>query len=285
MDHLESSLTFIIVTYKEKYWECESFVSLVTSYKCSAPLEPLNVVVIDNTEDPDFCSSRPSSEAGIQVSYYTYGKNLGISKAYNQAVSQVDRISQKLVFLDQDTLLPEQFYSCYFDMATLRSEVLLACPKVYAGKGLVSPLPFKNFRAVRQFNEAILSGAVIFGTFSFINSGLMVDKKLFDQIGGYDERLFLDFCDHDFISRLAAVTPTFYIIPCDLSQNLSSFTDSKEKALERYKIYLHDFYYFSRNRNRGKLFFNIDLPHLIKLSLKFRTLSFLRLYLFRNKFI
>lgn len=285
MAHLASSLTFIIVTYKEKYWECESFTSLVASYKRSAAPEPLNVVVIDNTEDAAFCASRPASEAGIQVAYYTYGKNLGISKAYNQAVSKIDHANQKLVFLDQDTLLPEQFYACYFDMATHHPEVLLACPKVYAGKGLVSPLPFKNFRAVRHFNEDLLSGEVSFGTFSFINSGLMVDKKLFDQIGGYDERLFLDFCDHDFISRLAEVTPSFYIIPCDLRQNLSSFTDSKEKALERYKIYLHDFYYYSRNRNRGKLFFNIDLPHLIKLSLKFKTLSFLRLYLFRHKFI
>jgi hypothetical protein len=54
MDILNNKILFGIVTYKEKFWECNSFVTLLESYKRYDDEFQLNIFVFDNTENKDW---------------------------------------------------------------------------------------------------------------------------------------------------------------------------------------------------------------------------------------
>jgi|SRR5690606_25161895 len=279
-------LAFLIVTYKEKYWECKSFLSLLYSYKQQDDRKyPLSIVVIDNTEE-EMPLDHPIFQENISVRYYSYGQNMGVSKAYNKGVGLLRGQVDKVVFLDQDTNLPIDFYDRYLEVI-LSINPLVACPLIYANNNLVSPIKFKNYRPIKHINDNKGDWAhkkIDFENHSIINSGLMVDIRLFDEIGGYNENLFLDFCDHDFIQRMKSQIASFVLINVVIQQDLSSYTDNKERALKRYHFYLRDRRVFFLNKDYWKSFLYVDLPHLLKLTYKFKSFSFLKAYLFDKFF-
>lgn len=268
------NIIFGIVTYKEKFWECESFLSLKYSFERSG-LDVgtiLHVYVVDNTDLPDWHLGPPSESDNIKVTYVNL-PNPGISAAYNIINNfALTNNFDWVVFLDQDTLLPANFFSVYNSKAIANNlSAPINIPAVYAGEKLISPALYKNYRSYMLHT---LKKEIELDDISFINSGLMINTSFFKEVGGYNENLRLDFCDHDFVERIKIKSNIATVLNINLQQDFSAETHNIGQAITRYKMFTSDLQEFYQTRNFIKVLLFVDLPHLLKLTYRYLTLKF-----------
>lgn len=272
------ALLFGIVTYKEKYFECESFISLLRSYRESNDKKPLNIVVIDNTDSDGWNVDHDQILENINIIYYNLN-NPGISVAYNRINSVALGNGYKwVVLLDQDTELPSKTYEIYKSKAIENNNLYpIKIPVVYSSNRILSPSLYRYYRSfsLQKVPNSILKTE----NHSWINSGMMVSTEFFNKVGGYNEKLKLDFCDHDFVEKTKNFCTEVEILDLHLKQNFSADLNDKNQSITRFKIFSKDIREFYRNRKLVPLFFLVDLPHLLRLSLKYKTLDFLHLRL------
>lgn len=276
----KKSLLFGIVTYKEKYWECDAYISLLESFKNdNKEDEDLFIFIVDNTDIEHWNIEKKISDKNVYIKYVNL-KNPGISVAYNKIIDYASLEDFKwVVFLDQDTKLPLESYHEYKKKSLENSvKVPIKIPLIYSNYELMSPSIYKNYRSYKlgTINSKLLS----LDNLSCINSGLMINSAFFIKIGGYNTKLKLDFCDHDFIEKVKTKTNCIEVLNFKLVQNFSADTHTKEQAINRYKIFCKDLIAFYHKRSKLKVFLYVDLPHLLKLTYKHKSLEFLKIRLF-----
>ncbi|WP_312822089.1 glycosyltransferase [Epilithonimonas sp.] len=266
-------ILFGIVCFREKFWETKSFISLLASVENYQ--KPISIFVFDNTDDLgwDAYSSYTTTEFA-QVDYKHNPKNPGIAVAYNTIARHArEQHFSHIVFLDQDTELPSNFFSEY--LKTIDLDLDIAAPLIYENRKLLSPSIYKNYRT--SFYDKIDNDKIKLKGNSCINSGLLVKTDFFFKIGGYNETLRLDFCDHEFIKRAADNTQFLNIIPVKLEQNFSTNTNPLDKALFRYDLFSKDVKAFKKiNKNDIKIALFVDLPHIIRLTLQYKSFAFIK---------
>ena len=63
-----------------------------------------------------------------------------------------------------------------------------------------------------------------------------------------------------------------------LIQDFSSETNNRDQAKKRYKLYLRDLKEFKQNKdNRFLLFLNADFFRLVKLTIQYKTIDFIKI--------
>lgn len=211
--------------------------------------ESLNsVLLVDNSTDSvlkkrncEILQSHPS------VSYIDMHGNFGLAKAYNTAIkiSTADYV----MLLDDDTVIsPNQLQLISRHIEKTHSDIFV--PIVKAGKDyIMSPCNIKGSRFVpiKELDD-------LKRPFSAINSGLVIKRQIFDTYL-YDERYFLDMIDHKFMQDMFFRNASFEIMrDVTLSQNYSFLNDSRQSALNRYRIYCKDSKVFYSDSFRGRLF-------------------------------
>lgn len=264
---------FIIVLYNQKI-SAEKF-SMLNG----------RIVFCDNSTDAEIKSLNVSYAKNLKndrIFYLDMHGNKGLSKAYNSAIATLSlNENDFVVIFDQDTLIPQDMQLRYENFISENKDADIICPIVLDSVGVMSPsiasgTKFSHIALISQINGKNIS------SYSFINSGMCIKRSVFDRIK-YEENLFLDFVDHDFI--LSAKKNGFKIKICKevvLNQNFSGVTkNSYNQDFSRFCIYMKDakvFYkkWFCKNY---KL---ILLPRAVKLCLIHKNLSFL-LTLLRNK--
>lgn len=279
-----SRILFVLVCYKEKYWETISFRNLVKSHRINDDDEVLSIFVVDNTDISDWNAKTEINDNKIKILYCRLDQNPGISAAYNKAFFYAfENAYEWLVFMDQDTVLPNNFYSIYYSAAKRNNFLLpIKLPIIYYAAGkILSPAKYINYRSY-PMKVSVDSCTIDSKEVSAINTGLMVSTKFYKQNGKYNENLRLDFCDHDFIERAKMTVKEFEILPLTLNQDFSSHTDNVFAALSRYKLYLRDLQVYKNNRNKLKILLFVDLPRILKLTFKFKTLEFIKIWINQN---
>jgi len=240
---IEPTMAFGIVTYNVKYWECDSFCTLIHSYKMSGEIECMKIYIIDNTEIEGWFLEEKSFGDKMSITYVNL-KNPGISTAYNLISDYAlrDKINW-IVFFDQDTILPLNTYKQYHKKA-LENDCLLPIkiPFIYSLSKVISPCLYKHYRSypanISKNKLLNLDG------YTCINSGLMIETFFFKSLSGYNKDLKLDFCDHDFIERAKKKVTRIEVLDFDLEQNFSSDTHNRMQAAERYLIFCKDLIQF-----------------------------------------
>ena len=112
---------------------------------------------------------------------------------------------------------------------------------------------------------------------SLINCGLCIDTNAFKQNGGYNEKLALDFSDHDFIRRFKnKITDEFVLIDLTVRHDLSSRSkNSLANDLGRFDYYLMGTNNMTATAlEKGLLKFNA-IMRAMKLLLTHRNVSFI----------
>ena len=268
-----------IVTFRESFWETDVFINIIKQIDEQESLERPTIFIYDNTDLEDWNIFKEYQQNDfIEVIYNHNSENVGISKAYNTiALFAKENGFDYILFLDQDTELPLNFLSEYTNM--LEKNVDIAAPLIYEGEKLLSPAGYKNYRSSSY--KKIESNVIRLKNNSCINSGLLIRTVFFEKVGGYNEKLRLDFCDHEFIKRVSHFTKDLNIIPVKLKQNFSTNTNPSDKALFRYSLFTKDVEAFKRINNGDlRITFFVDLPHLIRLTLQYRSLAFIKQRLF-----
>lgn len=266
-------ILFGIVCFREKFWETLSFRTLLSSAKSTN--KQISIFIFDNTDNENWNIEEEYNPVNAyRLQYIHNPNNPGIAVAYNTIAKYAkDNQFSHIVFLDQDTELPPDFSLEYSKIAEKNTE--FAIPLIFEKGKLLSPSIYKNYRS--YFYDEIKDDVIKSENNSCINSGLMIKTDLFFKAGGYNEALRLDFCDHEFIKRVGKLTKSMNIIPIKLEQNFSTNTNSLDKALFRYALFTKDMKTFKKiNHDDYKITLFVDIPHLIRLTLQYKSLAFIK---------
>ena len=227
----------ILVTYNPNIKElkvlCESLL-----------LQKSNIIIIDNSEVP---IKEKELSISAPVKLISLKKNMGIAYAQNIGIKYSLKINTKYIsFFDQDSLVEDGFISKMINAIELNGfEVVAPAPKDNYTLEPLEALKLNNFGLRKKVNcdkvDKPYSVDVV------ISSGTTMISEVFDKVGMYDERFFIDHVDTEWCLRCKKNGIKIFIIP-DI--NMFHCIGMTRKKIGPYTIQVHSpirCYYQLRN--------------------------------------
>lgn len=213
----------VIVLYKSIIRETITYQTLISRY-CDIAL-----YVYDN--------SPHSQSLSISNAIYVHdSQNRGVSVAYNSACLYAKENGYDwILLLDQDTNFANISIEDYIYAISTHPEIKIFAPKVKTGDKYMSPIKVWNHLAVLQ--KSVPSGFVQLSRYSIINSGMCINVDAMMDCGGYNDAVFLDYSDHEFIRRFRNLYTTAFILDKEIYQDFSVVSDDKESTILRYQFF------------------------------------------------
>lgn len=203
------------------------------------------VIVCDNSTISNQNRNEVERDKNI---YLSMNGNRGLSYAYNKALDWIDENQGHerngyVVFFDDDTQISEEFF-CMMEkkIEEYRPDILL--PVVLDDLGIMSPVQISSNKYCTRCKDPFhVSKERISG----INSGMVVSLQIYRQYR-YDERLFLDYVDHNFLWDMKQQKKNIQVVDVKLQQASSSLKDDAQKAIVRLRIFKKDINVFYGDR-------------------------------------
>lgn len=262
----------VLVLYKCTIEESETFQSLnISLTNINATLD---ILVYDNSPGASYCNKK-FDKGRMKVTYINDTSNSGVSKAYNVGAEIAGGLKKKwLLILDQDTIFPLEAIKKYQEQTA--SNCPVHAPVLSTGNGYLSPCKytFGRGRAINSYQVGVNS----FRNRSLLNSGLMISLALYNEIGGYNESIPLDFSDHYFVNEIKKRYKYFNVLDVVCKHALSSAETDLNKILIRFKYYLIGAREYIRC-NRSFPVLVVSFARTMKLTIRFKTSTFLKYYL------
>ena len=224
------SICCVVVLYKMRLAESPSFRAVWEQAKKTGA--KVHFFIQDNSPEP---SGGVAEYPG--VSYRHCPGNPGLGNAYNAGARYAaEKGAWWLLLLDQDTTLPGNFLECYIRSINAHPETGIFVPEIFVGDyEQLSPL--RRWKA--QPRPLTTERTYPVKHYLLINSGLCVERTLFEKAGGFDENIWLDFADMQFVRRLLHTgQKRFYLMDCRCRQSFSGKETDIEKLKARFDIYL-----------------------------------------------
>ncbi len=227
------SLCCAIILYKMRLDESTAFSAIHTqALKCKDA--NIHIFIYDNSPTSDITHIKYP-----YIHYQHNADNPGLGYAYNAAAQYAHQEHLEwLLLLDQDTNIPDDFLQKYLKAIHNNTNIKLFVPHVFQSNGQeLSPL--RRWKA--QSKQLITNQTYPIKQYLLINSGLCIQLKLFENSGGYDEKIRVDFADTQFVRKLLhAGEQTFYLLNCKCLQNFSNDETELNKLKKRFQIYLEN---------------------------------------------
>jgi len=187
-------LSVIIVSYDSRF-----FLELcLRSLKASLYKIKSEIIIVDNNSNDDTIDMIESSFSEVILIRNKY--NVGFSCANNLAVKKAK--GKNICFLNPDTVVPEDFFHKIIDFKKSTNNVGIIACKMIDGQGIFLPeskrnLPHtsmvikrffglkNNYYLNKQSEDAIGQVDVLCGAIMFM------DKQVFEDTGGFDEKYFM----------------------------------------------------------------------------------------------
>ena len=214
---------------------------------------PDGLLVIDNST-ADYGNELYCEKRGWR--YHSMKGNAGLAKGYNAAVSLIKEETDLIIWADDDTAFPENYCRELLRLEKENPAAAVFLPFVQSGERYISPCVAGKYRVYPVHSVDELQNRPV----TAINSGMAVRASLYDTYR-YDETLFLDYVDHDFMRWCRMQKKTFQIMR-DVVLKQSFFTDSRpsrKAALSRYKIFSADFRAFSKKCGNNPILTGLQL--------------------------
>lgn len=260
-------ISFLIVTYNKEIKDSLSYKSIIKYINNN------NIIVFDNSNDK-FIKMNKDYSAKNNITYYTLNKNVGLSKAYNYVVKRINKNKNHyLVILDDDTALTSEYFKELITL-TKKAEYDIYLPIIYSRKMIMSPAKvqfncrIKVIKDVKEVNDNNISA---------INSAMVIRTSVFNKVL-YNENLFLEYIDHDFMKKIRENKYKCYIMNSIIQQKYSRFENkNKQSEIVRFKIYLKDFKKYCENCNNMPFYYISTIKYRLREILKFKDFQFLYL--------
>lgn len=268
----------VVVLYNKKIQE-----SITVSHLMQLKEEQLHIIVLDNSTD-DYVVENEGYFPIDLLTYHSMGGNVGLSKAYNYALSVLKDKSEDdvVIWFDDDTPVEREYFDCLKNKAMNKSYDVFA-PVIYGQNGVIySPnesgwLKGKYIKFPEQ--------QIPQNKFNAINSCLAVRLEAYKGYT-YDEGLFMDCVDTKLFDDFRRKNLRFCILPVKIYQNFFQRSDSRDVRIfwNRFRIRIKDTLYYSNlNGIRGKIsgyvrIFGWSVVYGIKLrSIKFSLLCIVQM--------
>ena len=231
--------------------------------KISYAHNDIKIIIVDNTSNEVIIQENKSYKKSNTIQYICNEENLGLSKAYNIVLGNTNS-EDWILWTDDDTLFSEEYLNNVYS-ATFIDNVRVIAGFVRTNKGsLLSPI------SCSHDNNTVYHEHTIYNNLYCINSGLCVKRSIYDSIGYYDERMFVDMIDYWFFDELRKVDfDNVLIVPGFILQNFSGTSRGPILSkIKRFKVYSKDFnIYCSLERRPLAYRISVLVRHLGKIIL------------------
>ena len=229
----------VVVLYNKKIQN-----SITISHLIQIQEEHLHIIVLDNSTD-DYVNENKEYFPINLLTYHSMGGNVGLSKAYNYALSILKNESEDdiVIWFDDDTPVKQEYFNCLKSKAENKTYDVFA-PVIYGQNGVIySPnesgwLKGKYIKFPEQ--------KIRQDKFNAINSCLAVRLKAYRGYV-YDEGLFMDCVDTKLFEDFRKKEIRFCVLPGKIYQNFFQRGGSNDvqKYWSRFRIRIKDTLYYS----------------------------------------
>lgn len=236
-----------------------------------------DVIIIDNSP-----VSRIKHLPNSNWKLLKFPTNPGLSFAYNRAAEYGEKTGYKWLLLsDQDTIFPEKYYEILENTTEKYPSCKLFCPIVKVNEAWqLSPTPLNYFLThlikYPQFRDTDIE----LKNHAIINSGLLIDIATYLKAGGYNEAVFLDYSDFQFIEKVSNYIDTAYVLNCTCTQNFSNDSHEKQKKIDRFRLFCKSTKHYETTSAIRSIMLNIAIiKRTISLLVEFKDPVFLKTYI------
>jgi rhamnosyltransferase len=236
---IENKIASIMVTYNPEEDVIENVKSIIQSCE--------RLIIIDNGSSSSSKDNLNLLQEESKVTFIYNQKNMGLGHALNQGINYIlhsPDLSQIewIATFDQDSNVDNDFFS-----------KMLASYEAHPNKEVVAIIA-PNWTEEKLLNQEISRKVEIDGLEekkTVITSGSLVKRKIFTEIGLFEEEFFIDFLDHEFCLRARKYGYKVFMSPqVSMVHNLG---DTKQHKLLRSNVMAtnHNYirrYYITRNR-------------------------------------
>lgn len=227
------------------------------------------LIIIDNTpgESHIIKNYDETWDNRKQLTIYFNQQNYGIAKALNQGAKIASlKGYQWILTMDQDSMFPDSTFFMKFEKLGKQNLAIFA-----PGTNASNKTPVTEDTQVEV--DFVMT------------SGNILNLNAWDQIGGFDEKLFIDEVDHDFCLRLKL--NNYHIIQYHKSILDHKLGSSKQiRILGKKKlIFLHQAertYYIFRNNMYMFKKYSVNFPRLMRKRKFILLKDFIKILLFSN---
>lgn len=215
--------------------------------------------------------------------YLTEDRNVGISKAYNCAISSLKRRGNAdiVCFFDDDMSISDAYFEELVGEVSANITKGVFVPIVYSNNTLLSPCKINRWFWTKRLKSPADIPRIGRDKLSAINSGMAVSMSVFDNYG-YDENIFLDGVDHKFLMDMRSLGTELTILEYSCNHGFSGDeTPAFDSALSRFRVFAHDYRYILRTNPLNAWL--LILKRATHLSLTYRSIEFFRAALLEGK--
>lgn len=216
---MQHDVLVLIVVFGEKPTETPSFKTLAKAVNGSVRVR---ILFWDNSPKCQRDDLKGGDWLG-RVAYVSTPENIGLSSIYNKVISDHLHEDEFLLVLDQDSLLPVDFFEKLSQSVIRHPDVDLYLPLIRANKSWVSPVLY--LYGWGRYLSPPRVGVQSSKFKSAINSGMVISGRyLKGDFPGYDERLQFYGVDTQFMILYAERRKSFVVMDATITHDLSFFT-------------------------------------------------------------
>ncbi|MBI2596208.1 glycosyltransferase family 2 protein [Candidatus Daviesbacteria bacterium] len=228
------SLSVIVVSYNSEQFIEKCIASVLKYLPDNSELIVLDNNSVDKTVDI-------SKKFLPKIKLISIDKNLGFAKGNNKAANEA--LGDYLFFLNPDTWISKPIMEELIEFYEAEDAGIVA-PKLIMPNGHTQS-SVKNLPTVwGAFKEFILGVQNSYGEFVpktekpiavqvVYGAALLISKKLFDQIGGFDEKYFLYYEDVDLCRKVLNKDKKIYYYPAAAVNHIVGGTKSSQ---DKYRL-------------------------------------------------
>jgi len=197
---IEDKVVSIMVTYNPEADVIENAESIIQSCE--------RLVLIDNGSSPNSKEFLHDLENEEKITVIYNPQNMGLGHALNQGINclltspDIPNFNWIATF-DQDSKVDKDYFSkmlASYEAHPNKEEIAILAPNWIEEK-LINQAPSQMDNAQLQEQKTV------------ITSGSLVKKKIFTEIGLFEEDYFIDFLDHEFCLRIRSHGYKIYMSP------------------------------------------------------------------------
>lgn len=212
------SVVAVVVLYRT---EPQNSTTLASLALCQSLEFCRQLVVVDHSPaDQRSAFERLAAQLPVHSTYTYDPGNPPLGLAYNRAIRLHLGEASYVLTLDQDTLVPADYFVLAARDALRANFPSVMAPNIRAGTRLASPCTL--FLGWGRRWPAPRTGWQSLKRCSLINSGAWIHRRVFETYElWYSERLSLYGIDTDFFLRIGVKDTRFWVLPVTISHDIS----------------------------------------------------------------
>lgn len=245
-------ITIVIVLYKRSLEESETIRTLLEF------LDTKNDLLVFDNSPEGYYENDTFDFRNLNVHYFHDSTNPGLSKAYNRALAESNKVGSKwLLLLDQDTTLTKEYIDEIIDLddSSFDKNTVAIMPNVLSLDKKYRITPCKlGLGGITKKVE--LKSGVITTKITGINSGTLLRTEYLNKINGFSISYSLDMLDHWYFRKIFKDKKSVFLLKATIYQDLSVHGNfEKSFSLPRYLQMLKAETFFMEEEGFGSLFF------------------------------